>query len=53
MAFVASAGSVQALSRSTRVSFATPSRIQLSSTYYVDYAEIYRNVPFVGVVRKP
>ena len=50
MAFVASAGSVQALSRSTRVSFATPSRIQLSSTYYVDYAEIYRSQESVRTV---
>jgi HK97 family phage portal protein len=50
VAFVASAGSVQALSRSTRVSFATPSRIQLSSTYYVDYAEIYRSQESVRTV---
>lgn len=50
MAFVASAGSVQALSRSTRVSFSTPSRIQLSSTYYVDYAEIYRTQESVRTV---
>jgi HK97 family phage portal protein len=50
VAFVASAGSVQALSRSTRVSFSTPSRIQLSSTYYVDYAEIYRTQESVRTV---
>jgi HK97 family phage portal protein len=32
------------------VSFATPSRIQLSSTYYVDYAEIYRSQESVRTV---
>jgi HK97 family phage portal protein len=50
MAFVASAGSVQGLSRSSRVSFATPSRVQLSPTYYVDYAEIYRTQESVRTV---
>jgi HK97 family phage portal protein len=50
MAFVATAGSVQALSRSTRYSLAPPSRIQLSSTYYADYAEIYRTQESVRTV---
>jgi HK97 family phage portal protein len=50
VAFVASAGSIEALSRSSRVGFSTPSRIQLSSTYYADYAEIYRTQESVRTV---
>lgn len=47
MAFVASAGSVRSLSRS-RIS--TPTRIQLSSTYSADYAEIWRTQESVRTV---
>ena len=50
MAFVATAGSVQALSRSTRFALQPPSRIQLSSSYYADYAEIYRTQESVRTV---
>ncbi|WP_313673266.1 phage portal protein [Mycolicibacterium sp.] len=50
MAFVASAGSVQALSRATRYALAPPARLQLSSTYYADYAEIYRTQESVRTV---
>jgi HK97 family phage portal protein len=50
MAFVATAGSVQALSRATRYSLAPPARLQLSSTYYADYAEIYRTQESVRTV---
>jgi len=47
MAFVASAGSVRSLSRA-RIS--TPTRIQLSSTYSADYAEIWRTQESVRTV---
>lgn len=49
MAFVATAGSVRALSR-TRTNLAAPPRIQLSSTYSADYAEIYRTQESVRTV---
>lgn len=47
MAFVASAGSVQRLSRQT---ITGPSRIMLSSTYSVDYATIFRTQESVRTV---
>lgn len=49
MAFVASAGSVRALSR-TRFSNLSPTRISLSSTYAPDYAEIWRTQDSVRTV---
>lgn len=47
MAFVASSGSVQRLSRQNIIG---PARIQLSSTYAVDYAEIFRTQESVRTV---
>ena len=47
MAFVASSGSITRLSRQNIL---TPARIQLSSTYAVDYAEIFRTQESVRTV---
>jgi HK97 family phage portal protein len=47
MAFVASAGSVRSLSRARIV---TPNRIQLTSTYSADYAELWRTQESVRMV---
>lgn len=47
MAFVATAGSVRALSRARIV---TPTRIQLSSTYSAEYGEIWRTQEAVRTV---
>ena len=50
MPFVATAGSVRALSRTRTSNYSAPARIQLSATYAADYAEIWRTQESVRTV---